>query len=96
MTNGNTPSGLTQNVRRRRFNGASSGATGPRRFNEASGAKGPRRFNVPHLEGQDPDALTGHHQERRDPDVSTGLHLERRDITETQTVAVTLVRWSDI
>ena len=38
MTNGNTPSGMTQNVR--------SGATGPKRFNWASsGRTGPRRFN---------------------------------------------------
>ena len=46
MSNGNTPSGMTQNVRPRRFNGASSGATGPRRFKGASsGATGPKRFN---------------------------------------------------
>ena len=46
MTHGNTPCGMTQTVRPRRFNLTLSGATGPRRFHGASsGAAGPRRFN---------------------------------------------------
>ena len=46
----------------------------------------PEVLTGPRLEGQDPDALTGHDQERGRPWRFNGASSGARDITETQTV----------